>query len=52
MLLGNKIDEARREVPYNEAMEYAMQRNFGFIEVSAKMGLGAKEALGRLVTGK
>ena len=29
-----------------------MQNNFGFMEVSAKMGLGAKEAIGRLVTGK
>jgi hypothetical protein len=31
-------------------MEYAMKRNFGFMEVSAKMGIGAKESLGRLVT--
>ena len=29
-----------------------MKNNFGFMEVSAKMGLGAKEAIGRLVTGK
>ena len=52
MLLGNKLDVANREVPYNEAMEYAMKNNFGFMEVSAKMGIGAKEALGRMVAGK
>ena len=52
MLVGNKSDLANREVSYNQAMEFAMQNNFGFMEVSAKMGLGAKEAIGRLVTGK
>ena len=52
MLLGNKLDVANREVPYNEAMEYAMKNNFGFMEVSAKTGIGAKEALSRMVAGK
>ena len=31
-------------------MEYAIDKNFGFMEVSAKMGQGAKEAINRLVT--
>jgi len=40
MLLGNKKDKSKqREVPYNLAMQYARQRNFGYVEVSAKSGL-------------
>ena len=44
------MDLPNREVSYNQGMEYAMKRNFGFMEVSAKMGIGAKESLGRLVS--
>jgi len=50
MLLGNKKDKNTREVPYNVAMQYAIERNFGFIEVSAKTGSGVKEAFNRLVS--
>ena len=40
-VLGNKKDKTTsREVPYNVGMQYAMQHNFGFMEVSAKTGLG------------
>jgi len=52
MMLGNKKDKENREVPYNMAAQYAMSRNFGLMEVSAKMGHGVKEAFNRLVSGK
>ena len=36
LLVGNKSDlEDRREVPFEEAQEYAMQRGMAFIETSA-----------------
>jgi hypothetical protein len=31
-------------------MQYAIDHNFGFVEVSAKTGNGVKDALNRLVT--
>ena len=49
MLLGNKKDKENREVPYNMAAEYAMKNNFGFMEVSAKLGIGIQQAFNRLV---
>ena len=49
MVLGNKKDKVNREVPYNMAMQYAMERNFGLMEVSAKTGSGVKQAFNRLV---
>jgi len=50
MLIGNKKDKIKREVPYNMAAEYARANNFGLMEVSAKNGSGVKEAFSRLVT--
>ena len=52
MLLGNKCDLPNRQVPYNVAMEYARQRNFGFLEVSAKTGTNIKNSFYCLVRGK
>ena len=49
MLVGNKKDKENREVPYNLAAKYAMDHNFGLMEVSAKLGHGVKEAFNRLV---
>jgi GTPase SAR1 family protein len=49
MLLGNKRDKRERQVPYNMAMKFAQQRNFGFAEVSAKSGLGVNQAFSRMV---
>lgn len=40
-----------REVPYNEGMEYARTRNFGFLEVSAKTGTNIKNSFYCLVRG-
>lgn len=52
MVLGNKCDLPNREVSYNEGMEYARQRNFGFLEVSAKTGTNIKNSFYCLVRGK
>ena len=48
MLIGNKKDKMRREVSYSEASQYARQKGFGFMEVSAKTGAGVREAFARL----
>ena len=52
MLLGNKCDVPNREVPYNVAMEWARAKNFGFLEVSAKVGTNIKNSFYCLVRGK
>ena len=49
MMLGNKCDENKREVPYNEAANVARDHDFGLMEVSAKTGEGVEQAFERLV---
>ena len=49
MLVGNKRDRRDRVIPYNTAMEFARKRNFGYVEVSAKSGLGIKMCFERMV---
>ena len=49
MMLGNKKDKENREVPYNLAAQYAMEHDFGLMEVSAKHGTGIKEAFNRMI---
>ena len=49
MMLGNKKDKENREVPYNLAAQYAMEHDFGLMEVSAKHGSGIKEAFNRMI---
>ena len=49
MLIGNKKDKVKREVPYNLAADYARRNSFGHMEVSAKTGQGVKEAFSRTV---
>lgn len=51
MLLGNKADLPNREVSYNDAMEYARSRNFGYLEVSAKSGTNIRNSFNCLVKG-
>ena len=48
MLVGNKRDKKERKVTYNQAMQYAKQNGFGYVEVSAKNGLGVKEMFARM----
>jgi len=52
MLLGNKCDLPNREVTYNEGMDYARSRNFGFLEVSAKTGTNVRNSFNCLIRGK
>ena len=44
-LVGNFADcEEEREVPYNEALEFAREQNFGhYLETSAKTGQNVGE---------
>jgi small GTP-binding protein len=51
MLLGNKCDLPNRVVTFNEGMEFARQRNFGFLEVSAKTGTNVRNSFYCLVRG-
>ena len=51
MMLGNKCDLPQREVPYNEAMEYARAKNMGYLEVSAKSGANIRNAFTCLIRG-
>ena len=51
MVLGNKCDDKNREVTYNEGMEYARSKNFGFLETSAKTGYNVDNAFNCLVRG-
>ena len=52
MLVGNKCDLPNRAVPYNIAMQYARDRNMGYLEVSAKTGANILNAFNCLVRGK
>jgi small GTP-binding protein len=52
MLLANKCDMPNREVQYNEAMDYARSHNFGYLEVSAKLGTNIRNSFSCLVKGK
>ena len=52
MLLGNKCDLPNREVSFKEGMEFARERNFGFLEVSAKTGTNIRNSFYCLVRGK
>jgi GTPase SAR1 family protein len=49
MLVGNKRDRRDRVITYNQAMDFAKKRNFGYVEVSAKNRLGIKMCFERMV---
>ena len=49
-LIGNKIDlNDRREVPIEEAIEFAEKENIRYFEISCKKGIGIKEFFDDLV---
>ena len=51
LLVGNKSDlEERREVPFEEAQEYATQRNMSFIETSALDSSNVENAFLQVIT--
>ena len=51
-LIGNKNDlEQKRQVSYEEAQSFAMERNLPYIEVSAKTGDNIKKLFDEMVKG-
>ena len=50
MLLGNKVDKPGKVVTTDMGREFAASNGFGFMEVSAKTGLGIQAAFEALVT--
>ena len=51
MLVGNKCDLPNRAVSYNTAMQFARERNMGYLEVSAKTGANIVNSFNCLVRG-
>eukprot|EP01091_Cochliopodium_minus_P019693 TRINITY_DN835_c0_g1_i1.p1 TRINITY_DN835_c0_g1~~TRINITY_DN835_c0_g1_i1.p1 ORF type:complete len:190 (-),score=48.27 TRINITY_DN835_c0_g1_i1:94-663(-) len=49
LLIGNKCDLPEREVPENEAYDYAVQNSIGFLETSAKTNTNVKECFHSLI---
>uniref|UniRef100_A0A1I8F521 Ras-related protein Rab-18 n=1 Tax=Macrostomum lignano TaxID=282301 RepID=A0A1I8F521_9PLAT len=49
MLVGNKIDSAKREVSRDEGLKFARKHHMLFIEASAKTNEGVKTAFEELV---
>ena len=50
MLLGNKVDKPGKVVTTDMGKEWAATNGFGFMEVSAKTGLGIQAAFEAIVT--
>ena len=48
ILIGNKIDVGNREVSYEEAFNFAKERNIDYFETQAKTGFGIKEIFHKL----
>ena len=50
VLVGNKVDlDDQRQVPLDEAQDFANKNSIGFIETSAKTGVNVTEAFESLV---
>jgi len=50
LLVGNKVDTVNREVSFEEARDFARERNTLFIECSAKTKKGIEDAFAEVVT--
>ena len=50
ILIGNKVDLPNKEITYDMGAEYAREKGWGFIEVSAKEDINVKTAFATLVT--
>ena len=49
MLVGNKVDKPDKAISYDMGAEYAREKGFGFMEVSAKEDINIKSAFSQLV---
>ena len=49
MLIGNKVDKPDKVISYEMGAEYAREKNWGFMEVSAKADINIKSAFQTLV---
>ena len=49
MLVGNKVDMPDKVIQYDTAQEYAREKGWGFMEVSAKEDINIKSAFTTLV---
>ena len=49
MLIGNKVDMPEKVISYEMGQEYAREKKWGFMEVSAKEDINVKAAFTTLV---
>jgi len=49
ILIGNKVDLPNKEISYDMGAEYAREKGWGFMEVSAKEDINIKTAFSTLV---
>ena len=50
MLIGNKVDRPEKVITYDMGAEYAREKGWGFMEVSAKEDINVKTAFATLVS--
>jgi hypothetical protein len=50
MLIGNKVDRPEKVITYDMGAEFAREKGWGFMEVSAKEDINVKTAFSTLVT--
>ena len=50
ILVGNKVDKPDKVISYDMGAEYAREKGFGFMEVSAKEDINIKSAFSTLTT--
>ena len=50
MLIGNKVDKPDKVITYDMGAEYAREKGWGFMEVSAKADINVKTAFSTLVS--
>ena len=48
--MGNKVDKPDKVISYDMGAEYAREKGFGFMEVSAKEDINIKSAFSTLTT--
>ena len=49
-MIGNKVDLPDKQVPYDMGAEFAREKGWGFMEVSAKEDINIKHAFSTLAS--